>query len=61
MATPTWYLLFEGTSVDGRGQASYKCRTDVLAIAEAHKRRISKNPYNTGYVVVVTDTTYTRL
>jgi len=56
-----WYLLYDGQSTDGRGNAKYFMRTTDKHIAEMHYRKILKNPYSTGYVVILTDSTETRV
>ena len=51
----TWYLLYDGDSVDGRGGARYVGRTTDRKQAEAHYHKCAKNPYSTGYVLIITD------
>ena len=53
----TEYLLFDGTSVDGRGHASYTGRTTNPVKALNHYQRCM-NPYSTGYVIILTDTKF---
>ena len=53
--TETWYLLYGGSSGDGRGDGEYVGRTCNISVAARHYREISKNPYSTGYVTVITD------
>lgn len=60
MANETWFLLFDGESPDGRGSANYAGRTTDVKKAVWHFRKISGNPYSTGYVQIVTDNTYQR-
>jgi hypothetical protein len=55
-----WFLLFDGSSPDGRGDPDYIGRTTDKAKAKAHAKKCSENPYCTGYVVVCTDTQYRR-
>lgn len=52
----TWYLLYDGTSVDGRGDPKYIGRTLSEEDAIAHNNRCKTNPYSTGKVVIVTET-----
>lgn len=52
-----WYLLYGGESVDGCGRAEYVARTLDKKVALKHFDKINKNPYSTGKVVVVTDST----
>lgn len=54
-AQPTWYLLYEGTSPDGRGSAEYVGRTIDPAVARAHHKKVHGSPYSTGYVMRITD------
>ena len=51
----TWYLLYDGSSPDGRGDAKYIGRTVIKKEAERHHEKTRKNPYSTGYVMAVTD------
>jgi hypothetical protein len=57
MMFENWYLLYDGQSTDGRGHAKYLTRTTDKQIAEMHYRKIIKNPYSNGYVVILTDKT----
>ena len=51
-----WYLLYGGSSVDGRGDAVYKGRTIEKSEALAfYVKHIKDNPYSTGKVQIVTD------
>ena len=55
-----WYLLYNGTSTDGRGIPVYCGRTT----SEDEARRYletTKTPYSFGKVDVVTDTSITRM
>lgn len=56
----TWYLLFEGSSADGRGNPDYVGRTTDPAAAKKHFRMVDyrKDPYSTGKVMIVTDSTF---
>lgn len=51
----TWFLLYGGSSVDGAGPGKYEGRTTDKATAFAHSEKCRRNPYSTGYVLVVTD------
>ena len=53
--TETWYLLYGGDSVDGRGPGEYEGRTCNVFAAAKHYVKITDNPYSTGYVKVITD------
>lgn len=53
--TETWYLLFGGSSADGRGPGEYQGRTTDREIALRHFKECKNNPYSVGYVLVVTD------
>jgi hypothetical protein len=54
----TWFLLFSGQSADGNGQPKYIGRTLDKKIALKHYKQCKKNPYSTGCVKIVTDTSY---
>ena len=58
---PTWYLLYDGSSTDGRGTPDYVGRTTDKSVAEKHANRCSENPYCTGYVLEVSDSKAKRL
>jgi hypothetical protein len=51
----TWYLLYDGTSEDGRGTPSYVGRTVQHADAVRFITN-RKSPYWAGHVLVVGDT-----
>lgn len=51
----TWYLLYDGDSVDGMGHAKYAGRTCIFVDALSHYLKCKNNPYSTGYVEIVTD------
>lgn len=53
--TETWYLLYSGSSDDGRGESEYVGRTRNASDAAKHFRKSIKNPYSIGYVAVITD------
>ena len=51
----TWYVLFDGTSADGRGDARFVGRTTDAVAAALHAKKCEKSPYCTGYVLKITD------
>lgn len=51
-----WYLLYGGSSEDGSGPGHYVGRTLNRQDAYEHLRNVHSSPYNTGYVLIVTDT-----
>lgn len=53
----TWFLLFDGSSPDGRGFPEYVGRTTDAKAAKKHFTKCHKNPYSTGSVFIVTDHT----
>jgi len=53
MTEPTLFLLYSGTSEDGRGSANYSGRTTDKAKAKKHYDKCSSNPYSTGYVLII--------
>jgi hypothetical protein len=50
-----WYLLFDGTSVDGSGEGKFVKRTTDKAEAAKHYKKVRKSPYSTGKVMLVND------
>ena len=56
----TWYLLFDGSSPDGRGNPNYIGRTTDKKKAVAHYKKC-KSPYSTGKVIIVTDDRHTQM
>ena len=51
-----WYLLYGGSSADGRGDAVYKGRTIEKSEALAfYVKHIKDNPYSTGKVQIITN------
>lgn len=52
----TIFRLYDGSSPDGRGDATYIGRTDDAKKAYGFWKKVRKNPYSTGYVVIETDT-----
>jgi hypothetical protein len=61
MAEPAWYLVFAGSSCDGRGTPSFKKRTFDREEAVASYRAYVCSPYAFGHVIEVTDSTYKHL
>jgi hypothetical protein len=55
MSLPTWYLMFDGSSPDGRGNAEFIGRTEDAEISWKHYAKCCDDPYSTGYVLRVTD------
>jgi len=53
-----WFLLFDGTSSDGRGPAAYCGRTTDIATAERYLQKFKAGPYSVGGVRVATDTEF---
>lgn len=51
----TVYLLFDGTSTDGRGEPSYVGKTTHPKEAKKHFDKCSKSPYSIGKVMVAND------
>lgn len=51
----TWFILYGGTSVDGRGHEAFVERTTNSKVAKRHLKRNEKNPYFVGSVDVITD------
>ncbi len=54
-----WFLLYDGTSVDGTGPGEYVGRTTDVNVAKKHWKKTTESPYCTGKVVIVTDTKVT--
>ncbi|ATW62742.1 hypothetical protein SCBWM1_gp58 [Synechococcus phage S-CBWM1] len=52
---PIWFLLFSGTSVDGRGTGKYSSRTTEESVALSHLKNECSSPYSTGSVHIVGD------
>lgn len=50
------FVMYFGSSEDGRGTPQYKGRTTDFSIALKHLQRIEKNPYTFGHVTVQSDT-----
>ena len=57
-----WYLLFDGSSPDGSGWPDYIGRTTDKEVAKEHfwKTHYSNNPYSTGKVDIVDDSSCRR-
>lgn len=55
-----WYLLFDGSSPDGRGEPDYVGRTSHKESAKKHYKKVSKSPYSTGKVMIANDFKYRR-
>ena len=53
-----WYLLFEGSSSDGRGEPKYTGRTSHKEIAKKHFEESEKSPYSTGKVMIANDAVF---
>jgi hypothetical protein len=50
-----WYLIYEGSSPDGRGSPAFSYRTTDRARALNSLKEMRDNPYSNGYVIMVTD------
>jgi len=61
MTEPTWYVLYDGQSVDGMGHPKYYTRTTNKVVAKKHWKKCKDNPYSTGKVVAYTDTKEIRI
>ena len=57
---PTWFLLFGGSSPDGRGDPEYVGRTLDADEARKHFLACQKDPYSKGCVKIASDKSYTR-
>lgn len=53
----TWYLLYDGSSPDGRGMPDYIGRTLSREEAKAHHWKCWNDDYSIGRVKIITDTT----
>jgi hypothetical protein len=51
----TWFLLYGGTSADGRGFPKFQGRTTDPQLAFNHYTSCQKDTYSCGKVVIVTD------
>ena len=62
MIDETWFLLYDGTSVDGTwGHPHYCGRTTDKEVAKYHYEKCEENPYSIGKVVAITDTREIRI
>ena len=52
---PIWYLLYSGSSEDGRGYPQYTGRTLSKEVAYKHYLEVSKSPYSFGRVIIISD------
>lgn len=50
-----WFVLYDGTSTDGRGQPKYSGRTLDVNQALKHLEKCAANPYSIGKVKVFTE------
>ena len=55
-----WYLLFEGSSPDGRGEPDYVGRTSHKELALKHFKKVIDSPYSTGKVMIANDFKFKR-
>lgn len=53
---PIWYVLYSGSSEDGRGPGVYWGRTtSTMTALTFYRKNIKNNPHSTGRVVGFTD------
>ena len=52
------YLLFDGSSCDGRGEPKYSGRTYSKEEAIKHYQDCKNNPYSFGKVMILTESTF---
>tara|TARA_R110000764_G_scaffold237197_1_gene333160 strand:+ start:304 stop:507 length:204 start_codon:yes stop_codon:yes gene_type:complete len=52
------YLLFEGTSEDGRGFPAFQKRTTSAQEAKAHYEKCDGNVYSNGKVMILKETSF---
>ena len=50
-----WFILYDGTSPDGRGSPQFCGRTTDPIEARKHFLKCDSDPYSTGRVRIVTD------
>ena len=50
-----WFLLYDGSSADGRGPGRYYGRTTSAKKAKQHFEEVYNDPYSTGYVMIISD------
>lgn len=55
MTDNPWFVLYGGTSVDGKGEGNYCGRTTDVKVAKAHWEKCRGDPYSVGSVWVITD------
>lgn len=55
------YLLYGGDSVDGRGVGVFMKATEDIREALTHYKKVKDDPYSTGCVKVLTETTFRRV
>ena len=51
----TWYLMYNGSSQDGQGNAPFVGRTVDKKIAKELYKKIISNPYSIGFINYITD------
>ena len=51
-----WFLLYDGSSVDGRGSPDYFGRTKDRKLAMEWLKERETNPYSIARVMIITDT-----
>lgn len=56
MIRETWYVLYGGTSTDGRGSPEFVCRTTNGFEAFRWFNNQTANPYSIGCVDIISDT-----
>lgn len=53
------YILYGGTSEDGRGYPKFESYTNDWRVAQAfYMKNIHNNPYSTGHVAIMTKKSY---
>ena len=55
-----WFLLFDGSSEDGRGEPKYCGRTSHKEVAKKHFQKVDSSPYSTGKVMIANDFDFRR-
>lgn len=53
--TEIWFLLYDGSSVDGMGRGEYCGRTTSYLEAKAHHDKHHEDPYTTAATKAITD------
>lgn len=51
----TWYLLYSGSSCDGRGTPKYKERTLNRDYARVFLKKVRSTPYSFGHVIEINE------